>query len=113
MHYDNTNGTGVIQHPANNTFCEGSNATLSCVIFDNSTRNAADTTIWFTNVNPPAVLPTNMTSNTHDGDVVTSLLTVESVSLNDNGNGYFCLPSFGIISDVAVISVAGNLVGVY
>ena len=54
-----------------------------------------------------------MTSNTHDGDVVTSLLTVESVSLNDNGNGYFCLPSFGIISDVAVISVAGNLVGVY
>ena len=45
MHYDNTNGTGVIQHPANNTFCEGSNATLSCVIFDNSTRNAADTTI--------------------------------------------------------------------
>ena len=113
MHYDNTNGTGIIQHPANNTFCEGSNATLSCVIFDNSTLNAADTTVWLINGNLPAVLPISTTSNTRDGDVVTSLLTVESVSLNDNGNGYFCQPSFRLGSDVGVISVAGNLVGVY
>ena len=58
---------------------------MGCVIFDNSTSNAADVTSWFTNDNPP----------------------VESVSLNDNGNEYFCLPAFGIRSNVGVISVAG------
>ena len=50
-----------------------------------------------------------MISNTRDGDVVTSVLTIESVSLNDNGNGYFCVPSFPIASYIGVISVAGNV----
>ena len=49
-----------------------------------------------------------MISNTRDGDVVTSVLTIESVSLNDNGNGYFCLPSARIESYVGIISVAGE-----
>ena len=55
---------------------------MSCVIFDNSTSNAANTTAWFTDDNPPAAVPDNMISNTRDGDVVTSVLTIESVSLN-------------------------------
>ena len=50
----------------------------------------------------------NMISNARDSDVLTSVLTIESVSLNDNGNGYFCSPSFGIGSDVGVISVVGE-----
>ena len=81
---------------------------MSCVVFDNSTHNAADTTIWFANGNPPATLPSSMINNIRDGDVVTSVLTVERVSLNDNGNGYFCFPTFGIASDVGVISIAGE-----
>ena len=97
----------ITQHPTNTKVCEGSNAILSCVVFDNSTSNAADATDWFTG-NPPALLPSNMINNTRDGDVVTSVLTIESVSLNDNGDGYFCSPSFGIGSDVGVISVAGE-----
>ena len=81
---------------------------MSCVVFDNSSYNAANTTGWFTNDNPPALLPSNMINNTRDGDVVTSVLTIESVSLNDNGDGYFCSPVFGIGSDVGVISVVGE-----
>ena len=100
---------GITQHPANITLCERSNAILSCVIYDNSTINAANTTSWFTNGNPTAAVPSNMITNTRDGDVVTSVLTIESVSLNDNGNGYFCFPTFGIESYVGVISVAGNV----
>ena len=81
---------------------------MSCVVYDDSTNNGADTTSWFTNGNPPAALSSSMITNTRDGDVVTSVLTIESVSLNDNGNGYFCSPSFGVGSDVGVISVAGE-----
>ena len=99
---------GIIQHPADDTFCEGTNAVLSCVAFDNSTHNAADTTSWFTDDNPPAAVSFNMINNTRDGDVVTSVLTIEIVSLNDNGNGYFCSPAFGVSSSVGVISVAGG-----
>ena len=99
---------GITQHPANDTFCKGSNAVLICIVFDNSTNDAADTTHWFTNDNPPAALSSSMISNSRDGDVVTSVLTIESVSLNDNGNGYFCLPTFGIVSNVGMISVAGE-----
>ena len=100
---------GVTQHPGNDTFCEGSNAVLSCVIFDNSTNNAADTTRWFAIGDPPAAIPRNLVVNTRDGDVVTSVLTIESVSLNDNGNGYFCSPAFNNPSYVGMISVAGNV----
>ena len=97
----------LVQHPTNDTHCEGSNAVLSCVVFDNSTNNVADTTSWFTG-NPPVRVPDNMINNTRDGDVVTSALIIESVSLNDNGNGYFCSPSLRIASSVGVISVAGE-----
>ena len=99
---------GITQHPANNTSCVGSNAVLSCVIFDNTTNNATDNTAWFLNTNPPATLSSNMISNTRVGDVVTSVLTIKSVSLKDNNTKYFCSPSFGIASYEGVISVAGN-----
>ena len=102
---------GITQHPGNDTYCEGSNAVLSCVVFDNSTNNAADNTVWFRNGNPPtAVSSSSMINNTRDGDVVTSVLIIESVSLNDNGTGYFCLPAFGIDNSyIGVISVAGEI----
>ena len=86
---------------------------MSCVIFDNSTYNAADTTNWFIDDNLPALVPSNMINNTRDGDVVTSVLTIENVSLNDNGNGYFCFPTFVVISNVGVISVAGKYEWLY
>ena len=98
----------ITQHPTSDTFCEGTNAVLSCVVFDNSTDNAADATSWFRDSNNPVRLPDNMINNTRDGDVVTSVLTIENVSLNDNGDGYFCLPSARIESYVGVISVAGG-----
>ena len=98
----------LVQHPTNTKVCEGNNAVMSCVVYDNSTINAADTTGWFTVDNPPAAVSSNMISNTRDGDVVTSVLTIESVSLNDNGNGYLCVPSLRTVSNVGVISVAGE-----
>ena len=72
---------GIIQSPRNDTFYKGNNAVLSCVIFDNTTNNASDTTGWLTGDNPPAAVPPNMINNTRDGDVVTSVLTIEDVSL--------------------------------
>ena len=104
---------GITQHPASDTFCEGSNAVLSCIIFDNSTNNAADATSWFTNENPPAAVPFSMINNIRDANVVTSTLTIVSISLNDNGTGYFCVPSFPIASNVGVISVAGEYEWLY
>ena len=97
---------GITQHPANDTYCEGSNAVLSCVVFDNSTSNAADTTSWFIDI-VYVLVSSSMISNSRDGDVVTSVLTIENVSLSDNGTGYFCSPSFGIASYTGVLSVAG------
>ena len=99
---------GITQHPGNDTYCEGSNAVLSCVVFDNST-STADTTSWFTNANPPGRVPDSMINNTRNGDVVISVLTIENVSLNNNGTGYLCTPSLDIRSYVGVISVAGNV----
>ena len=93
----------ITQHPANDTYCEGSNAVLSCVIFDNSTNNAADNTGWFTNDDFPVAVSSSMISNSRDGNVVTSVLTIERVSINDNGTGYFCGPSLRIESYVGVL----------
>ena len=80
---------------------------MSCVISDNSTNKAADTTGWFTNGDNPAAVPDTMISNSRVDDVVTSVLTIESVSLNDNGTGYLCIPTLRIESYVGVLSVAG------
>ena len=82
-------------------------------MFDNSTNNAADTTSWFRDGNIPVRVPDNMINNTRDGDVVTSVLTIENVSLNDNGNGYLCVPAFPLASEVGVISVAGEYEELY
>ena len=49
-----------------------------------------------------------MISNTRNGDdMMTSVVTIRNVSLNDNGTGYFCQASV-IFSNVGIISVAGN-----
>ena len=43
-------------------------------------------------------------SNTHDGDVVTSILTTDTVSFNYNGTGYnFCSIAFGIVGLIFVV----------
>ena len=96
----------VIQHPANDTFCEGSNVVLRCVIFNNSTNDAADGASWF-DANSLVLVPHTMISNSRLDDVVTSILTIENVSLNDDGTGYLCSPALRIESYVGVISVAG------
>ena len=99
----------VTQHPGNDTFCEGSNAVLSCVIFDNSTNDAAaDIINWFYANNLTAV-SNAVISNSRVHDVVTSKLTIQSVSLDDNDIGCFCSPTakFGVKSYVGVISIAG------
>ena len=80
---------------------------MSCVVFDNTTTNVADNTVWY-NAGSLGTVPGSMISNTRDGgDVVTSLLTIENVSLNYNGTGYLCGPSLFINSNVGVISVRG------
>ena len=86
---------------------------LSCVVFDNSTSDAANSTSWFRDDTPPFAVRFNidmrfMIVNTRDGNVVTSVLTIESVSLSDNGTGYFCVPTFSMSSYNGVISVAGE-----
>ena len=95
---------GITQHPANDTYCEGNNAVLSCVVFDNSTKGAVS---WFDDDDGGAV-DASMISNSRDGDALTSVLTIESVSLSDNSTGYFCVPTLSITSYIGVISVAGE-----
>ena len=100
----------IIQQPANDTYCEGTDAKLSCVIFDNTTTNAADTTVWI-NADTLVLVAGEMISNTRDDDVVTSVLTIESVSFNnDSGTQYFCSPRRDVDSFVGVISVIGECI---
>ena len=98
----------ITQHPTDATFCEGSNAVLNCSVFDTTDNNAANNTRWYTDENFSASVPSNMINNTHVGDVVISILTIKNVSLNDSGNGYFCVPALDTESDIGVISVAGK-----
>ena len=99
---------GIIHHPANNSYCEEADATLNCVVFDNTTNNAADTIIWFKIDNPPLRLMDDIISNSREGDVLTTVLTIENVSLSDNGNGYFCEPVRDVESFIGVLSVIGE-----
>ena len=88
---------------------------LSCTVYDNTTNNAADNTGWFrySGDNPPVGIPSTMINNTRNGDVVTSVLTIGNVSLSDNGTEYFCQPTFGIISYMGTVLVAGTYVHEY
>ena len=97
----------IVQDPANDTFCEGTDAKLRCVIFDNTTASVADNTGWI-NANTLGPVAGEMINNTRDGDVVTSLLTIENVLLSDNGARYFCVPKFGTMSFVGMILVVGE-----
>ena len=100
---------GIMEHPVNATYCKGSIVVLNCIVFDNSTNNVADLTGWFNNSVPPIAVDASMISNTRNGDdMVTSVVTIRNVSLNDNGTRLFCVPSLGIVSYAAIISVAGN-----
>ena len=80
---------------------------MSCVVFDNTTTNVADNTVWY-NAGSLAAVPGTMITNTRDGDAVTSVLTIENISLNDNGTGYLCGPALFIKSYVGVISIRGG-----
>ena len=101
----------VIQHPANDTFCEGTDAILYCTIFDNSTGKIADDTVWF-NVETGETISGSKVNirlnNSRDGDVVTSVLTLMKAQLNINNTTYLCGPTFTIESSVAVIIVIGE-----
>ena len=96
-----------LQEPANSTFCEGTDATLTCTIFDNSTANVANTTRWI-NDTDGGNIPSEMVSNSRDGDIVTSILTIPNVALYINNTGYSCRPSFQERSSVAVLTVIGE-----
>ena len=81
---------------------------LSCTVYDNTTSNAADNTNWFKVDDLPVGIPSNMINNTRNGDVVTSVLTIDNVSLNDNGTEYFCSPLFAIRSYTGTLLIAGT-----
>ena len=100
----------VVQHPANGTFCKGTDATLTCIIFDNSTERVANSTIWV-NLTSRATVQSNMItliSNHRHGDMVTSTLTIVDVSVYVNNTEYLCEPKFRIESSVAVIMIIGE-----
>ena len=98
----------TVHHPENQTYCEGANVLLCCVIFDNTSIYVANNTVWSNRKN--GVLITTSINNTRNGYIVTSELTIESVSLNANGSEYFCIPSTQVTeSYVGVISVAGTI----
>ena len=80
---------------------------LSCTVYDNSTNDAANNIAWFRVDNPPVGIPSTMINNTRNGDVVTSVLTIDNVSLSDNGTEYFCLPVIFITSYIGTVLVAG------
>ena len=98
---------GVVQDPTNGRFCEGTTARLSCIIFDNSTGRAANTTIWLNNTAIDSISDDRV-KNIVDGDNVTSVLTLMDVSKDLNNSNYSCRPSRTIISSGAVITVIGK-----
>ena len=102
----------VVQDPANATFCEGTDATLTCTIFDNSTDRIANDTSWV-NYTSGARIISNMhmntlVSNSRHGNMVNSMLTIVNVSVYANNTEYLCEPKFRIVSSVAVIMIIGE-----
>jgi len=88
---------------------------LSCVVSDNSPTDVANNTGWIRDDTLPVIVnPDNdmrfMIDNTRIGNVVTSVLTIESVSSSDNGTAYYCLPTVGIRSFNGILSVIGEYV---
>ena len=94
-----------IQHPTNGTFCEGTTARLSCIIFDNST-GAANTTTWLHNA--AISISDDRVNNTVNDDNVTSVLTLMNVSNDLDSGNYVCRPTRTIMSHDAVITVIGK-----
>ena len=96
----------VVQNPVNATFCEGTDATLNCTIFDNSTTGVADNTIWFNVTNKARIQLVD--NNVRDGDIVTSILPIMDISVYINNTKYLCQPKLETASYVAVITVIGE-----
>ena len=88
---------------------------LSCVVFDNNANDAANRTNWAMDTTDPVNIQPDidmrfMVENTRDGNVVTSVLTIESVSSSDNGTGYFCFVTLDDRSFNGMVSVTGEYV---
>ena len=100
---------GVDQQPANDTFCEGTIATLNCTIVDNSDDKVADSTVWY-NVTSGSRISETMVHNSRDDDnVVTSILSIVNVSVSSiNNTKYRCVPQDGTESCTAVVIVIGE-----
>ena len=98
----------VVHHPANETFCEGTDAVLSCTISDNN--NVADNTVWF-NFTSRARIESNMdtvVNNNRNDDMVTSILNITDISVCLNNTEYICVPSLGIQSFPGVLIIIGE-----
>ena len=97
----------IVQKPVDDTFCEGTDATLNCTIFDNSTERIANNAFW-SNLTSNGNIPDDLFSNNRDGDYVTSLLTIIDVSLYENNTNYICRAGSEVQSSAAVIIVIGK-----
>ena len=102
----------IIQPPQNQSVCEGGAVNFTCVVmFTSRTPSAA---IWLSDsgTSDATSLPGHTRTDNKNGRSapanVTTVLTVTSVSISDNGTDYFCAQGFNERSDTVYLTVLGK-----
>ena len=106
----------VIQHPQNQSICEGGTVRFECVIMfpEGSSLGRG---VWVDEDSntiieqPPNLTITDDSSGLSAPANVTNVLTITNVSISDNETVYFCGQGSGpssVISDPSILTVLGK-----
>ena len=107
------NVVNITTHPTNVTVCltESKTATFTCVVDRGST--SITNANWHILVGGAFISisgrPRHMDDHSVTGNTVTDTLTVTDVSVNDNGVLYRCEPFGNVLSNIATLTVLGEI----
>ena len=110
--------TVIIQHPLNQSVCEGETVNFTCVIMFPDGSSSFGGAFWVDDNNnlitstPPRVITTDDSNGRSAPANVTNMLTVTNVSISDNGSVYICSRLvdgvYVIRSDPSILTILGK-----
>ena len=99
----------IIQSPQNQTVCEGGTVNFTCVVMFTSGRLSAASLLTDNGDTDAGSLPGHTRTDDSNGRSapgnVTTVLTVTSVNISDNGTDYFCVQGANKRSDTVYLTV--------
>ena len=103
----------IVKAPVNQSACVGDTVNFTCVVM--FTSGPLGPASWFTNNgnNDASILPGHSVTDNSDGLTapanVTTVLTVTNVNISNNRTDYVCVQGLIAISDIAYLTVFGEL----